>query len=57
MRLPPKYKEVILLRYYQQMSLNEIADALRIAKRTVSYRLMKAHELLKIELGKEDVHE
>jgi len=52
--LPEKYKEVILLHYYQQLSLEETAQALHISKRTVSYRLNKARALLRIELGKGD---
>lgn len=52
--LSEKHKEVILLHYYQQLSLEETAQALHISKRTVSYRLDKARALLRMELGKED---
>ena len=52
--LPDKYKKVIFLYYYQQMTLEEAAHILHISKRTVSYRLDKARALLRIELRKED---
>ena len=54
MRLPAKYKEVILLRYYQQLTLEETALALGISKRTVSNRLKKAKAMLRTEPEKED---
>ena len=50
MRLPAAYKEVILLRYYQQLTLEETALALRVSKRTVSNRIKKAKALLRTEL-------
>lgn len=50
MRLSPKYKEVILLFYYQDMSTREIAQALNIPESTVSIRLKRAREQLKTKL-------
>lgn len=50
MALPDKYKQVVLLFYYQQMKLREIAQALRIPVPTVSSRLKRAKGLLKDEL-------
>jgi RNA polymerase sigma-70 factor (ECF subfamily) len=35
-RLPEKYKQVILLYYYQEMTLQEVADALSISRVTGS---------------------
>ncbi len=46
MRLPDRDKEVILLRYYQNMKIGEISDALNIPEPTVSSRLRRAKEKL-----------
>lgn len=48
--LPPRYREVILLRYYQNMKHREIAAALRISERTVRQRLSKANAMLREQL-------
>ncbi len=45
-RLPAKYKDVILLRYYENMKLSEIAQALRISERTVRTHLQQANKRL-----------
>lgn len=50
MSLPYKLREVVLLYYYQGMSLNEIAHSLDVADSTVSIRLKKARERLRREL-------
>ncbi len=50
MKLSPKYKEVILLFYYQNMKIREIAQTLSIPEDTISVRLMRARERLKKEL-------
>ncbi len=50
MRLPAKYREVILLRHYQDLSLKEIADALSTGVPTISSRLSRARNLLKKKL-------
>ena len=44
--LPPKLKAVILLRYYEEMSLQESADALNVSIATVKRRLKKANQIL-----------
>jgi RNA polymerase sigma-70 factor (ECF subfamily) len=46
MRLPPKEREAVLLRYYQNMTLAETARALGISAGAVSKRLRKAHQRL-----------
>ena len=51
MALKPKYKEVILLHYYQQLKVNEIAAVLGAPQSTVSIRLRRAREALKKRLG------
>ena len=50
MQLPPKLREVILLRFYQEMSLKETADALHIGISTVKTRLKKAGDILRRQL-------
>ena len=50
MNLPKKEREVILLYYYQDMNMNEIADTLGVTQPTVSYRLRRARERLRGEL-------
>ena len=48
--LPPKYREVILLFYYQELKTKEIAIALHISESTVSVRLNRARQQLKKSL-------
>lgn len=50
MKLSPKYKEVIILFYYQEMKIREIAEALQIPESTVSIRLRRARDILKSNL-------
>ena len=50
MDLPPKYKEAILLFYYQQLKISEIAKMINKPESTVSVRLKRARELLKRHL-------
>ena len=54
--LPSRYKDVILLYYYQDMSQEEIAEILRTSASTVSRRLKHAQERLRnmLEGGRED---
>ena len=51
MELKPKYKEVILLFYYQDMKITDIAHALNAPESTISVRLRRAREILKKQLG------
>lgn len=50
MALKPKYREVILLHYYQQLRVNEIAAVLGAPQSTVSIRLRRAREALRARL-------
>lgn len=50
MQLPQKYREVILLHYYQDMSAAQCAQALRISSSGFYRRLKKAQALLKSKL-------
>lgn len=45
--LPDKYREVVLLHYYQELRLREIAAALRLPQGTVAVRLKRARDLLR----------
>ncbi len=55
-RLPDKYKEVILLYYYQNMNIRELAQTLGIAQSSVSNRLKKAREKLRAALERGNDH-
>lgn len=50
MKLSQKYKQVVLLFYYQDMRIREIAETLQIPESTVSVRLKRAREKLKLNL-------
>lgn len=56
MNLPPKLKEVILLYYWQGMTVVEIADSLEVAQSTVSHRLKQARGRLRGMLERRDCH-
>jgi RNA polymerase sigma-70 factor, ECF subfamily len=45
--LPVKYKEVILLHYYQDLSVSEISEALGIPIKTIKTRLLRAKEKIR----------
>ena len=49
-RLPGKYREVILLRYYKGMKIHETAEALGISESAVKQRQKRANDLLRIKL-------
>ena len=52
-QLPAKQKEVILLYYYQELTMPEIAKIVGVTPSTISKRLKKAHSKLQGVLGKE----
>lgn len=49
MRLPRKWMEVILLYYYEDIRIPQIAEMLGVSETMVSRRLKKARELLKTQ--------
>ncbi|MEG0048532.1 MAG: sigma-70 family RNA polymerase sigma factor [Clostridia bacterium] len=49
-KLPPKLREVILLYYYQNMNVYEIAEALGIDHSSVSNRMKRAKDQLRIAM-------
>jgi len=48
--LPPKYKAVLVLRIYEDLSYQEIAQTLKISMGTVMSRLFRARERMQDEL-------
>ena len=51
MSLPPKYRNVIYLHYYEGYQVNEIAEMLGTKPATISSQLSRAREKLKKMLG------
>jgi RNA polymerase sigma-70 factor (ECF subfamily) len=49
--LKPKLRVVMLLKYFEEMSYEEIADALGLSKGTVASRLNRGHKALARRLG------
>ncbi|MFZ7755532.1 sigma-70 family RNA polymerase sigma factor [Bacillus thuringiensis] len=47
MNLPIKYREVIYLFYYEELSIKEVATVIEVKENTIKTRLKKAKELLK----------
>lgn len=52
--LPKKYREVILLRFYQDLTAPEIAEILHQATGTIYHKLTRAQEMLKKRLERCD---
>lgn len=50
MALPPKLREIVLLYYYQDMSLRTCANVLSISAPTATRRLQQAQKKLRIQL-------
>ena len=47
MRLPDSLKQVILLYYYHDMTMDEVGQALHLSRNTIQRRLQKAYALLR----------
>ena len=54
--LSPELREIMILFYFQDCKLTEIANILQISLPLVKYRLRKAKEEIKQLLGKEENH-
>ncbi|CAG9620391.1 RNA polymerase sigma factor [Sutcliffiella rhizosphaerae] len=52
LKLPIKYREVIILYYYKDFSMEEISSLLNCPVSTVKSRVHRAREKLKIKLGR-----
>ena len=50
MNLPIKYREVLILQYYKEFSIQEISDLVKVNPSTIKTRIMRAKEKLKLEL-------
>ncbi|UJL46612.1 RNA polymerase sigma factor SigW [Virgibacillus sp. NKC19-16] len=50
LRLPPKYRSIIILRYLEEFSLQEISDTLDIPLGTVKTRIHRGREALRRKL-------
>lgn len=53
-KLPPSYREIIDLYYYENFSYKEIADILHIPIGTVGIRLSRARDVIKSNFPKQD---
>lgn len=51
--LPPRYREVVTLYYFEDFSYQDIADILRVPVGTVGIRLKRARDMLKKGLGRD----
>ena len=51
MKLPPKYRQVVYLYYYEEFSVKEVAEMVKISETAVQTRLQRARKKLKDQLG------
>lgn len=51
MKMTPKYRQVIYLYYFEEFSVKEVADILKISETAVQTRLQRARNKLKEKLG------
>jgi len=54
-KLSGKYKEVLILYYYEELTMKEISEVLEININTVKSRLLRGKESLKSKLGRSDI--
>lgn len=57
MALPLRYREAVLLHFYQGMTVGDCARALHISRATCHKRLKKACELLRVDLEGGPLHD
>ena len=55
MELTPKYRETVYLYYFEDFSIKEIADILKISETAVQTRLQRARQKLKEVLGGDEL--
>ena len=53
MALPPKYRVLVYLRYYEELSTKEMAELLHISQSAVTTRLSRVRQILKAQLQEE----
>ena len=51
MKLPPKYRQVVYLSYYEEFSVKEVAEMVKLSETAVQTRLQRARKKLKDQLG------
>ena len=49
-KLDPKYKSIIILRFFENMTIQEVAEVLELNENTVKTRLYKALKMLRVEI-------
>jgi RNA polymerase sigma-70 factor (ECF subfamily) len=49
-KLPTRHREVVVLRYLEEMSVAEIAEVLEVSRNAVEVRLNRARARLKTDL-------
>ncbi|MBE1552976.1 RNA polymerase sigma factor [Sporosarcina limicola] len=52
-QLPPQYKSVIILRFFEDLKIEEIAEIMGVNVNTVKTRLYTALRKLRVEMGEE----
>lgn len=53
-KLPPKYREVLYLYYYEEYSIREMSSLLQRKESTIQTQLATARKKLKVEIERED---
>ena len=54
-RIPPKYREVLILYFMEELSYKEIADVLRVPVNTVGVRIARAKMALKVSYKERNI--
>ncbi|MDI4648764.1 RNA polymerase sigma factor [Cohnella hashimotonis] len=57
MSLPEKYRTPVILFYFEELSIREIADALKLSEGAIKTRLSRGRDQLKIKLRGVDIDE
>lgn len=55
LKLPQNMREVILLFYYEDMSIRQIAEALQTSETNIKKRLSRARQKLRLEIEAQDI--
>lgn len=55
-KMPPKFKEVLILYYYQELTMQEISEVLEININTVKSRLLRGKKSIKSRLERSEQH-
>ncbi len=53
-KIPSKYREVLVLHYFEDMAYKDIADILRVPQGTVGIRLKRAKEALRAQYSEQE---